>query len=771
MPTDKSSEKRFKEAYARQLAEALLQKEKQEKEALHNPNSRYTPEEIEASYLALCYDDPMLKEDGICRDISACLLGNFPNCNVPNAKPKMQLGLSDRFINGVLHTTANIKDNIVNTKPESSRNELNEKNDKDELPKEYRDEHLVSMNSASKGYAELAFSCFVLGPLYACKTLRENNGSLKCKNIQKFLGTYKGFIQQSEVGSTYGQDKQVATDLFLRSMADMNMSHDDIANAEDEKKEALDKHSAVHENVNDDDDSMKEIFAEESDPDDFDYGDDRYSNGVAQNVQSALDIIDSFDVKKLSQHSMLTLDEMKTRIESLLSNLSYHSITMGCKSWNDWNASIYLSELTIELLKCLGNEDLDSLGMKFHQPLTVLRMRSIDGTYGHDSLDRYLDLIQTLLKSESQDVGEYASMNNKEGQTLSPSRLVGLSSLAALCSCQDILGLTKKKCREKVRETIRSCLDELVDCIDFVRPKKNITKRIHQEEDNNSPWLRVTMGVTQILEFYVGVKSSSDCGVHGETVLTPSDYQNILQSGLYRDLILLYSLTNDFNGDEIIKYADASVQSIVREQLLRLILVLSSQSKILGKYGSRVPELTNIIYSDNFREENVSDSICWYILLVNVLSESGAPMLRMKKAVTLSSDEMKKLSKTQFLSLCAQVNDALKGSNTHMSAIYDFVRITNIVNEIPLFAEYWKSIMSSNNEVKVAVKAVMTNIPTNTAVESRSGSDNDDKEKNERSLDPKIIASLRKGCKSLLLMSENQGSSMNQFSRVSSKTD
>ncbi|GFH48908.1 hypothetical protein CTEN210_05384 [Chaetoceros tenuissimus] len=770
MSSDKSSEKRFKEAYAKQLAEALLKKEKQEKEALHNPNSRYTPDEIEASYLALCYDDPMLKEDGICRDISACLLGNFPNCNVPNAKPKLQLGLSDRFINGVLHTTANIKDNVVNTKPDSSANQVDKMNEEGELPKEYHDEHLVSMNSASKGYAELAFSCFVLGPLYACKTLRENKGVLKCKNVQKFLGTYKGISQQSEVGSTFGQDKQVTTDLFLRSMADMNMSHDDIANAEDEKKEALDKHSTAQNNASDDDDSMKEIFAEESDPDDFDYGDDRYSNGAAQNVQSALDIIDSFDVKKLSQHSMLTLDEMKTKIESLLSNLSYHRITMGCKSWNDWNASIYLSELTIELLKCLGNEDLDSLGMKFHQSLTALRMRSIDGTFGHDSLDRYLDLIQILLKSKSQDVGEYASMNNKEGHALSPSRLVGLSSLAALCSCQDILGLTKKKYREKVRGTIRSCMDELVDCIDFVRPKKKSIKQIDQEEYSPS-WLRVTMGVTQILEFYVGVKSSSDCGVQGETVLTPTDYQNILQSGLYRDLILLYSLTNDFNRDGKIQNADVSAQSIVREQLLRLILVLSSQSKILGKYGSRVPELTNIIYSDKFREDNVSDSICWYILLVNVLSESGVPMLRMKKAVTLSCDEMKRLSKTQFLSLCAQTKDALKGNNTQMSATYDFVRITNLVNEIPLFAEYWKSIMFTDNEVKVAVKEVMTNIPTNTVAESKSGSNNDDKEKNERGLDPKIIASLRKGCKSLLLMSENQGSSMNQFTRVSSKTD
>ena len=118
-----SEEKLFIDAYAKKLAQALIENDKFQKETLLSASHSFTKQEIEGAYLALCYDDPILKNDSICRELALEILACFSHskhckgvtspCSKVLKKGQSQkrgltnFGLSDHFVNGVLQTTGN----------------------------------------------------------------------------------------------------------------------------------------------------------------------------------------------------------------------------------------------------------------------------------------------------------------------------------------------------------------------------------------------------------------------------------------------------------------------------------------------------------------------------------------------------------------------------------------------------------------------------------------------------------------------------------------
>ena len=785
MGKSQTEEKRFKEAYAKELAKALLENEQLEKNALKTPNtSLYTAKEIEQAYLALCYDDPQLKNDGLCRELASVLLGTFPDCQLPSGQFKsrklgLSLGLSDRFVNGVLQTTNDTREHAKTSKSDDYQ--------QDYLTP-YDGEQFMESTSASKGYGELAVSSFLLGPLYCCRALRQDkhNDTGGATNththtqiqaqIQQFLGSYNG-RKSLESDSAFGKGRDdAATESFLQSMAQMTLPEGTVLDQGDiEEREKLSDQEIAPVQGNDNG-AMKETFATEEDPDDFDYGDDRYVGTRPAQVHDVQAILDSFNAKKLSQSRFLTAKETIYRLESLLSELSYRRITLGCKTWNNWKLSKHLSSLTLEILQCLGDTKLNSLGMKFNNPLMALRDRAMDGLYGHDALESYLDLIRVLLKSDSVQVGEYAASNSMEDKELSPARSIGLSNLASACSSPDLIGNAKKKHTAKIRMMIMECLDELVDCVEFVRPKKSDTV---QKDQPLPTWVRVSIALSQVMDFVTGVKSRSDCCGTDESSrnsLSTSDAQHILQSGLFREIILLFGYTTDSDVENCVKPATSTAKAVVREQLLRLILVLSSKSQILGKYAARVPELTNILYSNAFRQASILDAICWYSLLGTIVSANKGPQLRMKGTVSISGSELKMKCRTDFLKLCEMVTDTIKTATDNNSIVYDFLRLSNCFHQLPFLTDCWKEAVTSGGEnqtVKTAISNVMKALPAFSArIELRADKElNDKKKESRRGVDSGTTSAIRKSCKLLLLSLEHEGTDNLSSARLSTKTD
>ena len=786
-----SEEKLFIDAYAKKLAQALIENDKFQKETLLSASHSFTKQEIEGAYLALCYDDPILKNDSICRELALEILACFSHSKhckgvtPPRSKVLKKgqsqkrgltnLGLSDHFVNGVLQTTGNNR-NQSQPKPAASLREENH-----DYMKAYNGEQMVSATSASRGYVELAFVSFGKGPLHCCNALLDldrNKGGegvpSKLKATRSFLGTYNG-KDTSEDNQQDGRGKDVedATNQFLDSMAHQPDSEkgemEDTSTIKDEVQ-------AEDDNVDDNDsDSMKEMVAAESDPDDYDYGDDRYSSQADKKIPGDFQSFTQFlNVQSLCQSKLLTVHEMSHRVKSLLSELSYRRITMGTKSWKELDVSNTLVELTFRLLNCLGADDLDGLGMMFNSPLIALRDRALDGSYGHDALDAFLDLIRKLLMSQSADVGVFASTNREESKELSPARVIGMGSLASLCSSLDLSGITKKKQRIKIRTMIMECFDAFIDCIEFVRPKKNDISSL--ASSSLPAWVRVAMALSPIIDFVTGLKSRSDFGAVEDLAnpLSNSEAQSMLQSGFFREMILLYAQTECTDNKETQEAANAT--DVARELLLRQIFVMSAQSQILAKYVSRVPELTNILYSDGFRTNNTVDAMLWYSLLSKMKSSSRGPQILMKGVASMSGKDMNEKGMSLFMKLCDNSVDCMASRDaTDLSLLHDFIRFSNCLCQIPYIVECWVAVISEmgkQKQVTDALTAIIKALPKLKLASTPKDEGKGGKQKpshDEIEIDTSTKASIRKGCKSLLLYLENMEHS--KLSRISSKTD
>mmetsp|Transcript_10736 Transcript_10736/g.20067 ORF Transcript_10736/g.20067 Transcript_10736/m.20067 type:complete len:827 (-) Transcript_10736:641-3121(-) len=826
MSKAQKSDKRFREAYAKELAKALLENERKQQQHYNdgvNGNVQddfFSKEDIENAYLALCYDNPQIKNDGISMKLANAILGSFYSLNhldtnYRNEKgtdstgsfPKLlttkttkitdnttaTLGLCDRFVKGILELETDHLHNVGGISSDIKSSPVTTDQGVD-YTEPYRGETLLMSDStghsARRNVSLLAFACFVMGPLYCCKVLQRhvkvshdddaNSDEVMAKGhsaIQSFLGSYEGKIMR--INDISSKERN------LESMTGNNIDVTYV-NVDDDKG-ATNERTAESTILRDDghlvegtdDDSMKEIFAAESDPDDYDYGNDRYSHSQShENLEHQLSSSSfSWDAKILYQPKVLTLDEMIQRVESLLSELTTSLIHLGKKEWKEWDAGNQLVSLTLLLLSFLGNAQFDSLGTKFIKPLTVLRDFAVDSSHDYGALDSYLKLIHTLLRSEASPVGEYAANNKKEEVELSPARCIGLSSLADLCSNQNIVMASSSKSgmKAKVKRIIVECVDDFVECVAFVRPKDNSINYV----DRSQSWLRVSTMMSQILDFMTGVQSRTDYSSMGsctEAHLTISEARGLLQSGLFRELILMYVYIETTQKDEHpVQSATPKLNVIVGQQLLRTILFLSSQSEILRSYVARVPEFTNIIYSDNFGRLHVADAILWHALLAKVTSISKAPQLRMKGVVTISSSELIERSRNNFLKLCVKV---VERKSEDLSVV-DFLTICNFCLQVPFLAECWSSGIRSDmnsGDVRAAIGEVMKAIPQqHTETKTIEGEDKSELSEKTHSVGMHYVtstASVRKGCKHLLSFLEMDDHS-NQATRMkfSSKID
>ncbi len=775
-------EKRFLDAYAKQLAEALLENERHQREILLSPHSQsFTKEDLEDAYLALCYDEPMLKNDSICRQLAFELISSsFPQSDGQSQSGRMtqmtksKLALSDRFVNGILETTGNHRNQSQTSSKPSPPASLQKEND--DYTKSYNGEQIIDNTSASRGYTDLAFASFAKGPLHCCNALLKfdrdgsfTNSNACLKATRSFLGTYNG---KEDVANQDGRgDKEEATNNFLNSMVNQNDSVNNVV------KQSIQHESKVTEEDLNDDDSMKEIFAPESDPDDFDYGDDRFSSPIDMNSGNFQQMTHFLNVESLCQPKMLTLHEMSHRLKSLLADLSYRRITMSTKLWKELGVSNILSELTVCLLKCLGSKDesIDSLGMMFNSPLITLRDRVLDGGYAHDALDAYLDLIYQLLVSDASNVGSFASTNRGEVKELSPARAVGMSSLASLCSSVEFSGITKKQQRIKIRAMVMKCLDTLTDCVEFVRPKKSEASGTPMVSSLPS-WVRVAMAISPIIDFLTGVKSRSDFGSVEDSSslsLSNSEAQSILQTGLFRELIMLYVQATSSNIEGIEDTTKAT--AVARQLLLRQILVISAQSQILAKYVSRVPELSSIIYSDDFLAKNMVDALLWLLLFSKIKSAHKGPQMVTRGTVAMSIKDMNENAMQLFVKLCQDSFDCITGNRPDNRILHELILFCNCLYQIPFTVDCWIAVvteMGARPQAVGALTRIIRALPNLKSSKPLKDKDKPVKHKappDETEVDPNTKASIRKGCKSLVLHLENLGTS--NLSRISSKTD
>jgi hypothetical protein len=745
-----TSERKFKSDFSKALAEVLLSNEAKSSSL----STVVTIEEIKETYRALCFDDPVVDSDRKCRALALTIANGMsmdPLGLEMERNDKMKLALSDAFVRGVLYTSR--RDEVkgkVNT-----HNTTHEDDYDDNF--HYNGEGIVNSTNASQGYAELALVVLVAGPLKCVKILLSNDERGNTW-ICSFLGTYNG---RENVVPKHLLTKENEINQFLYNMNDLTMAQTD----EEKKDPSTSSQSDDIHNDNNDDDSMREIFAEESDSDDYDYGDDRYNSQFLQCTNDL--VIPVIDPEVLSKPKILSISEIQFRIESLLQELTYSRLAyMSKKLWNAWRVSKTLVELTLALMQFLGDDsghEFENLAMLYTKPLMVLRDRALDSNYGHDCLDDYLNLIGIFLNSEANRVGTVASKVRQDN--LSPSQVIGLSALSSLCTNHIMLSSSKSNERRRIRSLVFNAQNAILDCLEVTR---------RQWKTANDGWVRVVLALVSILDFVTSNNSQSDFAADFSSPLTAAESQSLIQSGLFRETLLLYTDTSDETSK-----TPSEAERIAKEHLLRSILIMCAQSPtILFKYASRVPALTNILYSEEFSKANMGDCILWYTLLSNAHDNSES--IRFKTTVTKSKEELFDQCILKTIALFSSLQESLRETNNaDQKHIFDSIWILYFLQSSPFAIDCWKTVAKRDSQMNYVIAATLQSLHCVKLPQESSSTDKDEKVHNNSNIREKtiinadLVAKIRKGCKYLLLAMEQSETSAKSISMraMSSKTD
>jgi len=700
--------------FRRDYAKSLAQALQEKKE----PNKETL---IKETYIALCFDDPRVQEgDEACRLLAHALTRN-----------ESPYRISDPLVEGIQQVTE--RSHVVNT------TSLNEKDENEEEIVW----HTGGVATAA-GYALLAFTCYVKIPLHCCQ-------ASGIDVVKKMLGSYRGpkrrqtqeDFESERLALAKSQEEDARIKALSQGLSDMAAVQD----AEDESTTNEQEQSTEYE----------EVWAAESDPSDFEYE-------SGQDAQQALQELDqwpetAFDPEALSKPPESTdWADLKQAITNLLSQLVSSKLApLSKQQWNSLRVSDLLSQLTLTLLiqpenACtdLLDEELQQLGI---QPLFVLRDRV--ASHSH-VLGEYLTLVQTLVAVDAADP-------TRCNKSLAPATIVGLGALSSLCHATE----DNKEAPQKIRLCVLETCEDL----------SHIMEKSRRESDSLSTVIHLMWTLLPLLDRLTNVTSKGTVWESSCCSLSNADSQLLLQTGVFRELILLYTCTKDENASS----------EAVRAQLLQCIECMCMQStSLLGKYAWRVPDLSKIVQSSTFAQDHVVDGLVWNLLGTTL---AGGPVrLKLKNVPVVTAQECLVQVVAGMERLCGNVENAMqaiqqlrKGSTPEDSAwkepIQELSRFSNYFISCPSFATLWKTTVTSDDntaqQVKSAIDSLrnalsqLARIPESTKRKAEKSAEND---KAVNPLERPVAthgeneeAAVRKAIKILLASGKDSG--------VSSKTD
>ena len=765
--SNNEDEQRFLRMFSKQLADVLRAKdeeEAEEKERLRGAGgaSRIALggsrdidetkewERLRSTYIELCHDDPIISGgNGDCRRLAKALIPKQQKKSTKlivkkdklNAKNNAnKLALSCRLVNGIIQATARAGEkSFTSASSNNITTQTNDINNNADTTSEQEQSMFSPTITTSEGYAEIAFAVFVEGP-YKCIQKADN-----LQIASKFLGSFQppdtSNARNNEQLSAEEKSRLVdeATAKIVSGLDKMSMEGTDNEtntksadnNVQDDASSSSSEFHTSKQIIDADNDSMAEVFAEESDPDDYDFGPssyDAYSStsdvqaifgGQKQDANTDL----SFNPLTLSEPNTTnqTWEGARKAIHHLLSCASYGKLALGSissRAWSQGDMSETLADFAFMLLLendgkvdasstqdsllCTQESSEEDIVALWDRPLFLLRDRAMDKNHGHDALPAYLQLLTAFLShSDEHDVMSILSSplgnasHSGNNNTLSPATTVGLSSLASVCSSKEMLCSSSSKMagtsvwsvcpREEVKKAILSSLYSLAHIVECVRPSKAaLGKSISTSstpDNNKSPWIRTAVCIISIIEYMTNLQARFDFqplyegggNSQSGTTLSESDAKELSDSGLFREMLSLYTITRPEKNLEGSPSGgkQSNAEDVVRSQLLRTIFTLSAQSpELLGRYAVRVPDFANEVHSSTFMENNLVDGILWTSIGSSLLENdatSSKPRLKLRANSKLNAKtpqiETKTLAERSilwFVALCMSSKKALE---------------------------------------------------------------------------------------------------------------
>lgn len=645
----------FFRVHAKAIAEALQEREAAEQAVASGSGTATKSQKermIHDTYVALCHDDPQVESDLACQYLATALLD-----------PESPYALSGPLVEGVRQLCSNqeAKQTTTQSAPPAAvaaEEKQSSKQDNEEEEEEEDNSTLLTASTTSStplGSSMLAWAIFARIPLLCCQT---NNLS----EVHPYLGSYRPpppptpLSEKEQKIDTLkeqlqGQDADRLAELLSRAPT-----------VEEETAIAVEKKYDPNNSTNNiasprnNDDLEEEVWADESDPSDFEFESGfSYEQQMAdfQN-QFAKWMIDRTDPIKLSKPTdNTTWKQVRHAVMDLISQLSYRQVAFLFTSSGARNLSSsligsgapadLLTQFTMTLLVPPSSSDqrpslYDSpddeedalqpqrqLQSMAWQPLWVLRDAAA-AVLSVSTFSQYLTLLQMLISVDAAAVG--SSQPLKVSKVMNPATYVGLASLSALCqqfmeeADQPLMkgNSTQQTLLERYRQlriTLFNTTDDLIHAMeqeDRIKKTAITTKTSDAiDTDSSSPlgseWIVWTLLpyweilTNQRLQNGTVIVAKAESAAQRHHQQSSQQWTALLQSGLLRQWILrLQALqpnqTTENSGDNSSKHHWLEQQlqwQLVRRSLLYLIAHSMTVTTALGKYAWRFPDFANLV--------------------------------------------------------------------------------------------------------------------------------------------------------------------------------
>jgi hypothetical protein len=608
------------------------------------------------AYAALCYDDPRVESDDACRLLAKELLKGG------------KYALSERFVDGLRQATSRF-DLGLKAAAATTNNNKPANNNATATIKEENDNDIdfsSSVTSATAvGYAILAVTVFCEIPF---KCLQATD----LETIQTLLGSYRG--PQVVEKDAVIEEKLKALNLQEPPNQEQQQQQQEQSPPPPQK--------VIPEN--------DEVWADESDPSDFVFE----SNAIDWTAWDDVTI----DPERLSLPiNDDSWPQVQRAVSNLLQDLTYEKFfPLDATQWKRLALSEVLTQMTLVLLVESKDDTCmmvtEALKKWSVQPINVLRDRVLVDSR---CLKDFLSLVQSLIAVDTIQEDPKAPVAN--------ATMVGLASLSSICTQAKQL---KEIC------SIRKCVLEA--CEDLC----SLVERVSFRLDN--AWVPMIWAFLPLLELIANISADGTILDVSRFVTPAADFQWLLNSGLFRALIVLYTKTSSNNSSVTVDPA--------RHQLLQCLQMLSLQSMpLLGKYAWRVPELNVLIHDDSYQRKHVVDGLVWSLMGQQL---AGGSVLRMRNTKTVTAAESKETALLQWQLLCDQVLDAIAtlgqlrqqqrsssdivDSKDWKEPIVELTRFANCLVSCDTLPPLWKQAMDRDSlqEHVSRIKQALSDLPS-----------------------------------------------------------
>ena len=475
----------FLRQFAKQIATVLREKEDATPEQQRR-NQPSTGESVDHLYRSLVFDEPLVDDipnlPVVASALSRQLLLSREVSSVSKKPGSTSFyALSNRLVNGILYLC---NQNTASATQKQKQLSTTGTTDSGGNGQSLKGTDRPSPSARQVAVSKLAFCVLVDLPLECCRVNSSSETNLN--KIRNLLGSYKG----ASLSNTVQQKHPDQTTSTKSEDLDHDVSNEAKIDAIDENLRSPDKTKQQ---------TTDEVWAAESDPSDYDYGegDEAMSADNWNQQESDVDWLDPNVLSKPDPN--LSLQQTRDAIGSLLQLASY-TLIQPIFSLPQKETSHYVSQLTQLVLVLLqprktnsgssssqalpvspsSEDDTRLLGSSMHHvllsPLWILRdaatyhsnattVRSTTSNYEQI----YLQVLQTMLAMDQaylEDIGRVTTPAD-EKPDLCLSSTVGLSSMSAWCVAQ----------KQPTQLTIEAIVDSMNDLDHIVERAQKFYKK------------------------------------------------------------------------------------------------------------------------------------------------------------------------------------------------------------------------------------------------------------------------------------------------------